>query len=263
MTPRGSCPRGSLAAGALLVLLLALPTAARADHPGLLLPAQSAQLRAPASERIAELRVDLGDQVRAGQLLLRLEDGVERAQRERAAVLLEQAQAELDRSEKLHASGGISDDVVEAARNRVRMRQAELDLAAAELGRRSLRAPFDGLVAARNAYQGSSVMEGDALLRITATHPLRLELYLPEQYASAVREGGWVARVHLASPETTLVRTLEPRPVVVDPASLSFPLVLEIGNRDGRLIAGTSCRVELVEPVPEGASPASSAAARP
>ena len=121
--------------------------------------------------RLAELRVEEGSRVQAGEVLARLENTDYAAQIARARAAITRAEAELAearRRERLSASlnreSVLSQDELEAARSRVQVAeaavtqaQADLQYAEAVFSNTIIRAPFAGTVVKKMAEVGESV----------------------------------------------------------------------------------------------------------
>lgn len=121
---------------------------------------------------VAQVPVGVGQRVKEGELLLKLEDRVARADLRRAqaqlvAARLEQAEtsAELDRQQELYDRTVLSDHDLQLAR--IQAARGDADLAAAEAGhaasevrlsRMALRAPFDAWVIWLNSQPGTAVI---------------------------------------------------------------------------------------------------------
>jgi len=226
----------------------AAPPADAQEFSGVLLPGMTALIKSRYKERVAEVPFAQGSRVQKGQLILRFADDQYRVERDRAAALLERAQADFDRAKQLHEHHDLSGQEFERAQTDLKLARADLELATLRLTERSILAPFGGVLAERHVDPGASVDEGDPLLRVTAITPLRLEVLLPETLLARLRSLP-VLQVTLASPETTLRLVVRKVPVVVDPASGMFPLQIEVDNSRGRLVPGVSCRVRITEPV--------------
>ncbi len=223
----------------------ALASAAPTRFDGLLLAAQSALIKSKYTERVEAVAVSVGALVREGQPLLRLFDDEAKARKERAEAVLAQAAAKRERLGTLHTEEGVSDDEMEAAEAAARIAQVDFDLARILLDERSIRAPFDGVVAERYVDPGASVEVGDPLLKITALSPLRVEALLPEETLPLLSREA-MAEVILAFPDTTLLVPVRLGHVVVDPASGTFPLQIAIDNRENRLTPGVTCTVAIL-----------------
>lgn len=246
----GTFPRAASTIALALFALLAAPAArpgaaGPARFDGLLLAAQSALIKSKYTDRVEAIPVAPGATVREGQVLLRLFDDEAKARKDRAEALLAQATAKRARLQTLHTTAGVSDDEWEAADAAARVAQADFDLASILLDERSVRAPFDGVVAERYVDPGASVEAGDPLLKVTALSPVRVEALLPEETLGLLREEA-MAEVVLSFPDTTLLVPVRLGRVVVDPASGTFPLQIVIDNREGRLTPGVTCTVSIL-----------------
>ena len=175
--------------------------------PARALAGESAQLYARATGFISERRVDLGDKVQAGQVLALISaPEADQAVREAQAVLAqakadqELAQVNFDRANGLIGSGAISkelysdrkasNDVAIAARAAA---EARLLAARERQGFQTIRAPFSGVVSARNIERGDRVVGDSAsatpLFEINALDPLRVVVDVPQNVALQIRAG--------------------------------------------------------------------------
>lgn len=175
-----------------------------------------------------------------------------RRERERAIELRSGgagAQAAVDAAETrvLSADSALQNALEEVQNRRATLaqRRAELELARQQLEDAQVRAPFDGVVAARLAGTGDYLAAGAPIARVIRFDPLRLRLEVPEREAAGIATGQTV-RVLLegaAQPATgTLVRIapelgLRSRTLVVE---------AELANGDGALRPGSFARAEIV-----------------
>lgn len=162
---------------------------------------QTALISAQVSGYVADLRVSPGDQVTAGQVLLRI-DTKELAEREaQAKAALDEAKANLayakknfDRYTPLFKARAISGQQYDNIRTQYEVAQASEQRAQAavkesekQLSYGRVRSPFDGIVGDRSINLGDLVMQGQPLLSVYM--PATLELVAPvgEEYARYVR----------------------------------------------------------------------------
>lgn len=151
-------------------------TAAAAGSPvlaasGYLVARRKAVVSAKIQGRLSDLRVEEGSRVREGQLIARLESSDYEAQVRRAAANVERAQADLAEAERqARVATGLTNekvmaqDSLDAAVSRVRIAQAGLGQARADLGfaeaqlaNTRILAPFTGTVVKKMAEVGESV----------------------------------------------------------------------------------------------------------
>ena len=168
---------------------------------GTLEPQQQSVIAAQTSGTLRQLAVKAGDHVRAGQLLVRIDE------RELAAGLaagdagvaqaratLAQARQNAQRTRELRGQGFVSAAAQDAAQ--AQLDAAEAALAAAQAGRQqaavarghaTVTAPFDGVVRATHAEAGELAVPGKPLLTLYAPGRLRASVMLPLSSAGAAR----------------------------------------------------------------------------
>jgi RND family efflux transporter MFP subunit len=254
-------------------------------------PHQIVQVGSAAPGVIDKILVERGDLVKQGQALVQLQAGVERAQlavaRERAAQegemrvasgSSELAQRELQRARELHEQNFVSQTYLDKqraeaqvaggrtdqAQERRKLAQREVDLAAAQLAQRSIGAPIAGVVVERFMSPGEFV-DQKPILRLAAIDPLRVDVLVPAVAFGQIEPGmkGQVTPELLQPREhVALVKTVDR---VIDAATNTFRVRLELPNPGGALPAGLRCKVDLglKLPVPTSGATAPSAAVPP
>ena len=222
---------------------------------------------------LEEFLVDRGDGVSKGQVVARLESSMEVA-----AVVLAQARAEqraginermnnlqyarrrLARiadlqmrkaapyQEKDEAETEVrrAEHQLEQARHDRRIAELELNRANAALELRSIRSPFDGVVMERLLTAGESVKDLP-ILRIAQIDPLNVEVIIPAELRRRIRVGMEATVRPLergALPMTASVRVVDR---VIDAASDTIGVRLELPNPDSRIPAGIHCEIRFHE----------------
>lgn len=172
--------------------LRAVSTSQLASGPvvsGSLQPERRADLRAEVAAVVLQVLKDNGEAVRAGELLVRLDDTAIRDSLGSAEEALRAAQQAFDQSERqvqrlktLQAQGMTSQQALEDAE--VRRNNSQSDLVAAkarvvsarqQLQRTEVRAPFEGVVSERKASVGDTVQVGRELLKVIDPRSMRFE----------------------------------------------------------------------------------------
>jgi RND family efflux transporter MFP subunit len=152
---------------------------------------------------VVELYADEGVYVRQGQLLLKMDDTLLRAQLRQASAgvasakaTLAQANADLARAQELKDRGYLAQaglDQKKAAQGNAQAGVAQAEAAEAEararLAQSSLKAPVSGLVSARKVVKGQIVAAGTELFRIVRDGRLELNAAIPEDQLHIVRTG--------------------------------------------------------------------------
>ncbi len=152
-------------------------------------PERRADLRAEVAAVVLQVLKDNGEAVRAGDLLVRLDDtairdsltSAEEAVRA-SSQAFEQSERQVQRLKTLQQQGMTSMQALEDAE--VRRNNAQSDLVAAksrvvsarqQLQRTGVRAPFDGIVSERKASAGDTVQVGKELLKVIDPRSMRFE----------------------------------------------------------------------------------------
>jgi membrane fusion protein (multidrug efflux system) len=242
----------TLLAGSIALALLPAPStkAQSGDETGLavfpavLLPGQTALIKARHDEQVAEVPVRIGSRVRKDELLVRFVDAEERLKVKLAEAYLANVRADLVRMQELFDDGQVSQERLENNVTKVQMAEAELELTRVALDELSFRAPFGGVVSERFVDPGTSVENGSPLVRVSAVSTLKIEALLPEDMLPRLGVSQEI-QVELDNPATSFSVTYDPRPLVVDPASGTFLLQIRMNNRSRRLTPGVRCRVAI------------------
>jgi RND family efflux transporter MFP subunit len=240
---------------------------------GPLVAEQQADIAAERDGRVAQVAVQIGDQVRRGQLLALLDDRALRAavDSQKAKVASLQAQvkeweseqkteeADLRRMDIMlkdnirsqedweHVKYKLDETMQEVVRYRADEAAAEADLRTANLQLEQSRvaAPFDGVVGRSSVRLAQEVKKGDVLFWITAESPLRVLFTVPETAMAAFPAG---AALELSTADYPNLR--QPGRIlrvsrVVDPASGSVQVIAAVVQPSRLLKPGMSMQVRL------------------
>jgi RND family efflux transporter MFP subunit len=234
-------------------------------------PFRTSDVGSPVIGVIESTLVERGDRVSAGQPLATLLAQVER----RSAAVAEskalgvgelkgaEASAELARQklartqdlfdqkfisaqalEQARADALVAENRLEQVREQRGIYAREYALAQSQVELRTIRSPISGVIAERFLSPGERVEE-KAIFRVAMINPLRVEVVLPSTYYTLVRQGMAVI-VTPDFPGATARRarvTMVDR--VVDGASNTFRIRLELPNADLSLPAGLRCKADL------------------
>lgn len=217
-----------------------------------------ATLSAQTAGRVAEAYVDVDDQVRAGQLLMRLRAteqvaGLNQAQAALAAARARDAQARAqferirDMYERKVVARASYDEAVTArdsAAANLAAAKAAVESAREGVAYTELRAPYDGTVTAKRAQPGEAVGPGTPLLTVASLGALRVVAEVPQSMAQDVRALG-KANVYLGDGERIAADgvTLFPS---ADPASSTFRVRAELPATVSDVAPGTYVKVGFV-----------------
>jgi membrane fusion protein (multidrug efflux system) len=160
-----------------------------AQAVGTLRSRQNVTLRPEVAGRVSAIAFADGAHVRRGQLLVQLDDVLQKAEQSQAQAQVSIARANLKRNQELLAQNFVAQRVVEESQAALQVAEAQLALAEARLSRMRITAPFDGTVGIRSINLGDYVKDGADLVNLEDTSSLYVDFRLPERFQSKVRVG--------------------------------------------------------------------------
>ncbi len=158
-----------------------------AQSVGSLRSRQSVMMRPEVPGRVKELGFSEGARVRKGQLLVQLDDTLQKAEIRQAQAQVSIAQANFRRNQELVAQSFVAQRVLEESSANLQVAEAQLALACARLSRMAILAPFDGTVGMRNVNLGDFVKDGADLINLEDLGSMYVDFRLPERYLSKLR----------------------------------------------------------------------------
>jgi len=222
---------------------------------------------------IDEILVERSDYIEAGQVLVQLEASVERAavdvararaertvdiessltnlelgerRLERAHELFEREVLSLDLHQEIEVQTDLARIELERAHEDRRLASLQLRQATAALERRTIRSPVSGVVVERLLAPGE-VVDEETILRIATIDPLRVEALLPSDWFGRIRPGGTAQLVPEAPLDQARVAEVAIVDPIIDGASGTFGVQLQLPNPDRDLPAGLRCQVRFAE----------------
>lgn len=188
-----------------------------------------AELATRMMTRIESIRVRAGDPVKTGQLLAVFEKAGVVAAGAQASAGLDLATTSLRRMERLYADSAIPLAQLEVARAAFAQAKGHSDAAGAEMGYASLVAPFDGVIAARNADPGDLAAPGRPILVIEGSGAREIVVGVPETVAAVVSPGERVT-VRIGAAERPVVAQVAAIGATADPVSRSVEVRLTVAE---------------------------------
>lgn len=229
---------------------------------GSLTARQSARLSPQVAGLVAELAVDAGDRVAAGDVLVRLDKRMAELEEASAVAVVNEARAALAEAERLRdearrlvESRFVPDSEVQARQAGVLQAEAqlartgsELAIARERLAQHIIRAPFDGVVSQRLAESGEWVATGTAVLELVGIDDLWLDVRVPQQYWTSIGTETALTAFADPAPDAPLEARVHARVPVNDPSARTFLLRLLIHDESGQITPGMSARVRIELP---------------
>lgn len=202
-----------------------------------------ATLEAKVSGRIAELPVVLGQKVKAGQLIARLDAAEITARLEQAQAALQEAERNWKRVSSLFKQQAATRSEQESAEARHRTALAGVAEAKAMLDYVEVHAPFDGVVTRKSADAGDLAAPGKPLVTIEDPSKLQLEADVPEAIAARVTPAARM-QITVDSLGTEFTGQVSEMAPTADPDSRTFRVKLDLPPTPG-LMPGQFARLQV------------------
>jgi membrane fusion protein (multidrug efflux system) len=186
-------------------------------------------------ERIA---FDSGRPVRAGDVLVELDTRQERAQLAAAEAQRDLARLNFERMQALVTDGAIARAEYDRAAAEQKSTEARVGEIRATIARKTIRAPFSGILGIRQVNLGQYLSPGDAVAPLQALHPIYVNFGVPQQDATDVRVGRSVRVTAEDLSGTVFTGRITAVDSVVDPTTRNVQVQATIPNPDGRLRPG-------------------------
>ena len=194
---------------------------------------------APSSPvRIDRIFVEVGDRVSKGQKLV----SMDAANLKQIKYQLDNQQIEFKRIDELYKVGGASKSEWDTAKMNLDIRETSYKNL---LENTSLLSPINGVVTARNYDNGDMYSGGEPVLVVEQITPVKLYINVSEGYFTKVKKGAPVSvKVDVYGDEEFegKIRLVYP---TIDPATRTFPVEIQLVNRDQRVRPGMFARATL------------------
>ena len=247
----GAESNGKPAARAPRVHLVELATAEpgrlsyTADRAGSLRAVRDVRIVNQEEGRLLEVRVREGDRVRSGDVLVRYDDRILRAELDKAKATLSQAEIDHQRTRQLKEKGFVSEDAVSRAATALEIARAQVRLLDVRVQHMRIAAPFDGVVARRLVEPGNVTPQHTHLLTVIDPSQLVTDVNVSELVMPYLSVGD-AAQVRIDA----LGETLHPGKIVrvhpaIDPATRTGRIEVALTPVPKGARAGQFCRVEL------------------
>ena len=195
---------------------------------------------------VREILVEEGDDVETGDVLARLDGDRLRLEAEQAEANLRKLQRDYQRNVDLHERGLISVGDFEKIQYDMEALEATFDMARLELGYTEIRAPIDGVISERFIKVGNMIDVNAPTFQVTSLEPLVSYLHVPEREYRRIAPGQDAA-IHIdalaGSQFDAIVSRVSP---VVDPATGTFKITIEVSDSSRRLKPGMFGRISIV-----------------
>lgn len=226
---------------------------------GTVISPRIAELSTEVSGIVDSMRVRIGDQVRAGDEILRLNSELEsltlaaaRANTERSKWELEDAKRRLKDAQALGKVQSLSASEVESLAAEVRIDGAELVRSqaqeareAARLTRHRLKAPFAGIISRELVEQGEWIQPGQVVVELVSLDGLRIDFQTPQSVYPKLDKNSRLQVKLNAIPGASFDGRIEAIIPVTDPVSRTFLVRAALTDTRVKMLPGMSASAVL------------------
>ncbi|MFN3961215.1 MAG: efflux RND transporter periplasmic adaptor subunit, partial [Parvularculaceae bacterium] len=188
---------------------------------------------------VIAVEIAAGKQVKAGDVLLRLDDEAQRIALARARAQFPAAKANAERFAALAAEDAASRLEADSAYNQYRAAEADLRAAEFALSQRTIRAPFDGVIGLTTIQRGDYLRVGDQVTTIDDPSSLVIEFTAPQESAASIKIGQPVEARLAGAPGAVLTGAVSAIDSRIDPVSRTLRIEASFAGGAGILPGAT------------------------
>jgi RND family efflux transporter MFP subunit len=196
--------------------------------------------------QISEVLVQPGQQVKAGDIIAKLDNDVEKIALASAKVSVESAENTLNRNQNLQKI--ISRADLQDAQTAVQNARLALSMAELNLYRRDIRSPVTGIAGIVNIEVGDYVTVSTPIVTIDDRSKLLVDFWVPERFTGLVKIGQEVEANPIAKAHKSYTGKIAAIDNRIDVASRTLHLRAEVPNENDELRAGQSFEMVLNMP---------------
>ncbi len=191
----------------------------------------------------------MGDRVRAGGLIARLEDReyVISVKLETNQLNLELAESELKKQESLYEKGGVTLKELKTASIEYENAKTSVENAKLQMAKTRIVVPIDGVIVDLPYYtQGTQIAAGSKIVKIMDYQTMYMEVQLPEKYISVIKPAQNVNLTNYTIPGDTIIGQVTQLSPAIDADTRTFKGNIQINNRDYLLRPGMFVKADIV-----------------
>jgi RND family efflux transporter MFP subunit len=191
----------------------------------------------------------LGDRVKEGSLIARLEDKeyVNSIKLETNELNLELTESELKKQESLYEKGGVTLKDLKTAGINYANAKTTVENAKLQMEKTRITAPIDGVITDLPYYtQSTQVETGSTVVKIMEYQVMYMDVQLPEKYISSIKPTQRVKLTNYTIPEDTIIGEITQLSPAIDANTRTFKGRISINNPDLLLRPGMFVKADIV-----------------
>jgi membrane fusion protein, multidrug efflux system len=197
---------------------------------------------------ISQIAFHSGATVKKGDLLVKLDSSQEEAALHTAEARRDLAKLSLDRQKDLRSSGAVSQSDYDSADSEFRQASGVVDAASALIARKTIVAPFDGILGIRQVDLGQYLDVGAPIVPLQSTDPIYVNFSLPQENLEQIAVGKKIrvkANGISGDQFEGEITAIDSR---FDESTRNITIQGTVANAENRLRPGMFVNVEVVQP---------------
>jgi membrane fusion protein (multidrug efflux system) len=221
------------------------------DAIGTLWAWQGVNIANEVAGRVKSIEFKANDRVEQGELLVQIDDAVERADLASAQAAVERDRAALARAERLRETGVSSEAALEEAQTAFAASESTLQRIRAVIDQKAIEAPFAGVIGIPRIDIGQYLQPGDVVATLQQLDTMKVDFTVPEQRLGDLKMGQSASFGITEGdfPYKGRIIGIDPK---IDPETRMISVRAEVRNEDGELRPGQFARVRVALPEVEG-----------
>ena len=181
--------------------------------------------------RVTKVLVEIGDRVKAGDVLVQVDDELKQANYAAAEVNYEKLKKDLERYQKMYKENSVSDAQLEGARLAYKSAEAQYIVARRQFNDTRIKTPISGIVTSRVVDVGASVQKNNLVANVVDLSMLKVKLNVAEDDAFKLKAGDAVEVTTDVYPGITFSGSIETISAKGDEAH-TYPVQIRLANND-------------------------------
>ncbi|HEY9421020.1 MAG TPA: efflux RND transporter periplasmic adaptor subunit [Thermoanaerobaculia bacterium] len=214
---------------------------------GTVAPVQGVTVSADLPGIIEKITFTSGGAVRAGDVLVKLDTSQEEAQLAAALSQRNLAKLNFDRMRGLRDSGVISQSDFDRAAAQATQEEARVGEIRATIQRKTIRAPFSGVLGIRQVNLGQYLAPGAPVVSLQSIRPIYVNFDVPQRQVGQLQVGAPVDLTVEGQAGVQSTGRITAFDAVVDPGTRNVQVQATFPNTDGRLRPGMFVETRILQ----------------
>jgi membrane fusion protein (multidrug efflux system) len=194
---------------------------------------------------VATVPIKSGQDVKAGELLIKLNDTSDVAQLNSLQAMADLAKVINERDRQQLAIQAISKNVFDTSAADTKSKQAQVEQQIALVAKKNLKAPFSGRIGIVSINPGQYVNSGDKLLTLQTLDPIFVDFNLPQNNAEQIKVGQEVEVTTDAFKDVSFAGKITAVSPKVDTNTRNIQVEAQLANPDKKILPGMFANVNI------------------